>query len=395
MKIDLIGMGAGGDTLTAEARQALENTRLILGASRLLSALPEGITAPRQEAVYPEEILRFLKDFSGSHASILFSGDSGFYSGTRKLLPLLSGHEVAVLPGISSLQLLAARLKRPWQDWLLLSAHGTECDLPTALMEGKPCFLLTGPKSGPGILCRQLVEAGLPELTVTVGENLGTPDERIRTSSARDFAGQDFAPLSVMLTESAPRFIRRTPGLPDELFLRDEGIPMTKQDIRAAILARLAVAPEDTCWDIGAGTGSVSIELALQCRAVQAVEKNPAALELLKQNRDKFCAWNLQIIPGSAPAALDGLPKPDAVFIGGSGGHLPAILRAVRQANASARLCIAAVTLETLQTACETLQELGYATEVSQFSVNRSRPLGPLTMLKPQNPVFLITGAER
>ena len=106
MKIDLIGMGAGGDTLTAEARQALENTELILGASRLLSALPEGIAAPRQEAVYPEEILRCLKDFSGSHASILFSGDSGFYSGTRKLLPLLSGHEVTVLPGISSLQLL-------------------------------------------------------------------------------------------------------------------------------------------------------------------------------------------------------------------------------------------------------------------------------------------------
>ena len=169
---------------------------------------------------------------------------------------------------------------------------------------------------------------------------------------------------------------------------------MTKQVIRAAALGKLAAGPEDVCWDIGAGTGSVSVELALQSKAVWAVERNPEALELLRANRERFRAWNLRLVEGAAPEALDALPKPDAVFVGGSGGELPRILQAVHDANLNARVCVSAIALETLHTALETLTALDWETEVTQIAVTRGKPAGPLHLLTAQNPVFLITGVR-
>ena len=167
---------------------------------------------------------------------------------------------------------------------------------------------------------------------------------------------------------------------------------MTKQEVRAVILAKLAAAPGDVCWDVGAGTGSVSVELALQCREVWAVEREEKALALMAANREKFGAWNLRLKAGAAPAALEGLPAPDKVFIGGSGGALAQILAAVDAANPKARVCISAIALETLHAALAAMGELGYETEIVQIAVSRARKAGSLHLLMAQNPVFLITG---
>ena len=218
---------------------------------------------------------------------------------------------------------------------------------------------------------------------------MGSKGEAVSTMTAARCAEQTFAPLNVLLAEPASRYPRRTPGIPEGEFLRTEGVPMTKQEVRAAILSKLAVGPEDVCWDVGAGTGSVSVELALQCRAVWAVERNPEALVLARSNREKFGAWNLRLVEGSAPAALEGFPKPDAVFVGGSGGKLPEILQAVRRANPEARVCVSAISLETIHAAMAELRE----PEVTQISGSRSRQVGQLHLLLAQNPVFLITGA--
>ena len=167
---------------------------------------------------------------------------------------------------------------------------------------------------------------------------------------------------------------------------------MTKQAVRAAILAKLAVGPEDCCWDVGAGTGSVSVELALFCRAVWGIEREDAALALAQENRKKHGAWNRRLMKGEAPEALAALPKPDAVFVGGSGGRLREILDAVHAANPLARVCAAAVTLESLQLSHAALRELGYETDVTQLSVSCGKAAGGLTLMLAQNPVFLITG---
>lgn len=379
MKVTLIGMGCGPvPDIRAD---------YVAGASRLIADCPQ----PKAAATKAEDILELLLASGCETCAVLYSGDTGFYSGARILLPLLAerGIETEVLPGLSSMQVLAARLGRPWQDWTLCSAHGTDCDPVAAVCRGKPAFFLTGGPDGPAELCRELVRAGLGELPVTVGESLGFEEEQIAQMTVSQCAEKTFAPLNVLLCEPAPRYPRRVPGIPDGEFLRAEGVPMTKREVRAAILSKLAVGLEDACWDIGAGTGSVSVELALQCKAVWAVERKPEALALARSNREKFGAWNLRLVEGSAPAVLEDFPAPNAVFIGGSGGKLPEILQAVRQANPKARVCVSAISLETLHAAMAELRD----PEVTQISVSRSRPAEQLHLLLAQNPVFLITGA--
>ena len=388
MSVALIGCGCGD--LTEDARAAIERAGLLIGSRRLLEQYGGG--SPRIEAVTADAVMAAIRETDAEEIAVLLSGDTGFYSGARLLLQRLEDADVRVLPGISSVQLFAARLGRPWQDWLLRSAHGTDCDVLSAVCGGSPVFFLTGGRQSPAAICRELRDAGLGFLQVSVGEDLGTARERVTVGSAAELAEWSYSPLAVLLVEPAPRPPRRTPGIPDGEFCRAERIPMTKQEVRAAALSKLAVGPEELCWDVGAGTGSVSVELALQCRAVWGVEREEAALALARENRVRHGAWNLRLVKGEAPDALTGLPKPDAVFVGGSGGRLPEILRSIHAANPAARVCVAAVTLESLHQGYTALRELGYETDVTQLSVSRGKTAGGLTLLLAQNPVFLITG---
>ena len=393
MNITLVGCGSGvPEDLTMEAREALGKAELVLGAERLLEGLAPCISGDREAMTRPGEIVTRLESCGCREAAVVLSGDSGFYSGAAGLKDRLreAGMEARVLPGISSLQLLASRLGRPWQDWVLCSAHGVDCDPVWAASRGKPAFFLTGGQRDPAWLCGLLREAGLGKLPVTVGEDLGTEGERITAGTAAEFASRRFSPLSVLLCEAAPVCPRRTPGIPDGEFLRG-GVPMTKQPLRALILSELGVSPGDLCWDVGAGTGGVSVELALQSRQVWAVERDPEALDLLRANREKFCCWNLRVVPGTAPEALGELPKPDKVFVGGSGGCLREILAAACSRGPEA-ISVSAILLETVQGALETLTDLGYEPEVRQISVSAAKPTPAGHMLLAGNPVFLITG---
>lgn len=397
--ISLIGMGSGcPESLTVQGLAALQSAGLILGAKRLLEHLPAGCTDNCKAVYKPEEILACLAAQPDTDTAVLYSGDTGFYSGAAKLLPLLRvmGYSVRVLPGLSSVQLLAAAVGRPWQDWKLVSAHGRVCDPVAEVLSHPQVFFLTGGGDSPATLCSKLTAAGLGAAHALVGENLGTPDEKIHFGTAQELAGQTFASLSVLLVEHAVHPERRTPGLPDEAFIRGE-VPMTKQEVRAAALAKLAVRPADTLWDVGAGTGSVSVELALAAPQghVYAVECEPDACALIRRNREKFAAWNLSLIEGRAPAALEALPAPDAVFIGGTKGSMAAVVDTVLAKNANARICIAAIALESLSAAIAALTAHGLSAEVTQLAVSRTRPAGRLHLLTANNPIFLITGERK
>lgn len=397
MRVTLLGLGGGTmESVTAEACAAMNEADLVTGAPRLLEALPEIPGQRRVPSVRAGEILELLS--GAERVCVVYSGDTGFYSGARLLIPELRarGVEYRVQPGISSVQILAARLGRPWQDWNLYSAHGVDCDPVAAVMEDKPAFFLTGGELGPAELCHMLTDVSLGDLPVTVGENLTRPDERILHGTTAEFAERHFAPLSVMLVEAAPvPYPRRTPGIPDGDFIRGK-VPMTKQEVRAAALGKLAVRPTDTVWDVGAGTGSVSVELAMAARRgrVYAVECKPEACALIQQNREKFGVWNLRLITGRAPEVLQELPPPDAVFLGGSGGEMSAIAGVVLQKNPAARICISAIALESLTAAVSALEAHGLAAEVTQIAVSRTKSAGRLHLLMANNPVFLIT-AER
>ena len=259
-------------------------------------------------------------------------------------------------------------------------------------MDGRPAFFLTGGADGPARLCLAFAEAGLGGLPVTVGERLSYPDERVVCGTAGSFSHRKFDSLSVLLAEAAePSAVRRTPGFADEAFLRGN-VPMTKQEVRAAALAKLAIRPGDTVWDVGAGTGSVCVEMALAARwgRVYAVERQPEACGLIRQNRERFGAWNLTVVPGRAPEALAELPAPDAVFVGGSGGELADILTAAMERNPAARICVSAVTLETLAAATAALTAAGREAEVCQIAVSHARAAGRYHLLTAANSVFLI-----
>ena len=396
MNVTLIGMGSGQpENLTLQGLAALRQADLILGARRLLAVLPAGCTENRAAAYRPDEVAELLQTSGAENAVLVYSGDTGFYSGASAMIEKLEalGVRARVLPGLSSIQLLAAALGRPWQGWNLVSAHGRTCDPVAECMQGRPTFFLTGGSEDPATLCAQLAAEGFGDVQGVVGQCLGTPEEKLFRGSVKELAAGRFNSLSVLLVEAVEGLPRRAPGLPDEAFERGN-VPMTKQEVRAAVLAKLAVRPEDILWDVGAGTGSVSVELALAAPRgrVYAVECRPEGCALIKANREKFRTRNLVLVEGLAPDALSDLPAPDAVFIGGSKGSLAAIVDAALDKNPDARICVSAIALETLSAAVTALTAKGRTVQVSQIAVSRAKAVGGLHLMMAQNPIYLITG---
>lgn len=393
-KVWVTGIGPGGrGGMTLDALRVLGEARCVIGAARMLEAagrpgqrLVEAITAEDVAAAVREN--RFCR-----RIAVAVSGDAGFFSGAKKLLPLLTDCDVEVVPGVSSLVCLCARLGVSYEDVVPVSLHGRERDIAADVRSHRRIFALVGGENGVGKLCRRLAEAGLGEVRVSVGERLEYQDESVTTDTASALAERWFSPLSAVLVENARAGKRVvTHGLPDSAFLREEGVPMTKSEVRSVALSKLALTEDAVCWDIGAGTGSVSVEMALQARLgrVYAVEKKSSALALLEENRQRFYLENLTVVGGAAPAALEALPPPDCVFLGGSSGNLREILELVRRKNPSARIVAAAVTLETAaELTAWAKAEAREDWEAVALSAARSREAGSYHLMTAQNPVWL------
>lgn len=398
--VSLVGIGPGSPgSMTGDARRAIREADCLIGAARMLEAAGE----PGKEtfaAIAPDAIA----DYIFSHRelgrfAVLLSGDVGFFSGARKLLPLLRGRcRLEVLPGLSSLVTLCARLGTDYEDVTPLSLHGREGDLASALRDHPRIFALVGGENGMGSLCRSLAEAGLGSARVSVGERLSYPDERITVGTAEELQSRSFAPLSVALVEAELPGRPVTPGLPDGEFLRgggDEGVvPMTKSEVRAVSLSKLRLTEDAVCWDVGAGTGSVAVEMALLARRgrVWAIEKRAEAVALLRQNREKFRLGNLEVVEGLAPAACEALPAPTHVFIGGSSGGVREIIALARRKNPRVRVVATAIALESVGelTACLKDKSLAEA-EVVSLQAARGRKAGPYHLMLGQNPVYIFT----
>ena len=396
MRIDLAGYGLGSSGLTTlKVRQALEEAELIITSERLagyvrnLGRTDAGCTEEILIETNSSEICRILEDTAYDSVVCLMSGDSSFYSGAAPLVTCIEQSPrlrernavIRILPGISSLSYACSRLGLSFRQVEVFS------------------FFLTGGDTTCAKLCGELTRAGLGELKVTVMENLSCADERIRTMTAAQAAGKRFDPLSVLIADAAyvsADLRRGVPGIPDEAFARGK-VPMTKRLVRVSALSLLNPSSGDLCWDLGAGTGSVSVELSARCRRVISVEKDPAALALLRENKERFGAWNMEIVKGEIPEVLSQLPYPDRIFVGGGGRWIRAVLDDASQKCAEGRkkpaVLITAVTLETLQEAVSALEEHGYETEIVQAAVTNILRQGQFHMMHAHNPVFLILGS--
>lgn len=405
-KVTIIGAGPGNpDLLSRAALDAIDIADVVIGAHRALVGIDVPPDVVRCELVKTADIVAALTDAaSWQRAVVVMTGDVGLFSGARRLVEALSGDarvDVRIIPGISSASYLAARLARPWQDWRFASAHGVACDIVAEAERAGELFLVTSGGEDPSRLSGELVQAGFGDARVTVAERLSYPDERITCATASEIAGQTFDDLNVMLIEFAggagspanSRWPYASSGIPDELFIRGD-VPMTKQEVRAVALAKLRLTATDTVWDVGAGTGSVSIEAALVARAgsVWSVERNAAGVRLIRENADAFGCGNVHAVPGVAPDALAKLPVPDAVFVGGSAGELPSIVEAALEKNSQVRLCVPCVTVETLTEACALLSGSRFkGFEACQVSAARAEAVGSHHLMKAQNPVFLVS----
>lgn len=401
----LVGIGMGNEkNRTVEAEQICQSADLLIGARRMLQSVKtEGKAV--FESYKPDEIAAYLAEHPQYEtAAVLLSGDIGFYSGAKKLYDAiertegLEQMEIYPVSGISSVVYFCGKLGVSWEDVHLLSLHGRKQNLIDAVKYHEKVFVLCGEKDGIPKTCCKLKEYGLGDVKVAVGTDLSYEQERIVQGTAESLMKEDFAPLSVLLICNPEVKKRIGHGLDDDLFLRGK-VPMTKSEVRSISLSKLRLHKDAVVWDVGAGTGSVSIEAASLAKdgVVYAIEKKDEAIDLLEQNKRKFGTDNLEIIKGLAPEALEGLPAPTHAFIGGSSGNLKEILEVLLEQNPRVRVVINAIALETVAEAMQCLKSMAFTdVDIAQVSVAKGKKLGSYEMMMGQNPVYIFscTGGE-
>ncbi|WP_346704593.1 precorrin-6y C5,15-methyltransferase (decarboxylating) subunit CbiE [uncultured Agathobaculum sp.] len=388
----IIGAGMGTpDTLTSEARRALDKADAVFATARLAALSEKAVVCP-----FGELAARAVQ-VDGGTVAVLVSGDVGFFSAAARLREQLQPHgDVRLVCGLSSLQYFCAKVGVPYDDLCVRSLHGRTGSILGAVSYNKKVFVLTGGTQNAQTVCRTLADAGLGELTVHLGENLGMETERIAHGTAAELAEQSCGDLAVLLIEH-PDAANTYEPLRDSMFTRAK-VPMTKEEVRWTACGRLAVQTGDTVWDVGAGTGAMTLELARRAcdGMIYAVERDAEALALLDENRRKLGGYNVQIVAGHAPEALEALPAPDCVFVGGSGGAMQRILELARSKNPAVRVVVTAIALETLEETRRALLDLDFANvEVSQLAASRGKAVGPYTMMTALNPVFILSGGGR
>ncbi len=401
-KVTLTGTGTGSeDVFTIQGRRACQEAQLLIGAPRMLKMA--AIKGQRTYTAYkPEEIVRYIKEHPEyEKVTVALSGDTGFYSGARRLMECLdheSEIDVKVLPGISSVVYLSAKMGVSWEDAALVSMHGRRENLISVIRGNKKIFVLAGTAESVRGICREMTEYGYGNLAVTVGADLSYDTELILSGTARELAEYEGADLAVLYVENPQGGnYMVVPGIPDDEFIRGD-VPMTKEEVRSVSISKLHIKKDSIVYDVGAGTGSIAIEAALQTEQghVYAIERNETAAELIRENQKAFKADNLTVIMGEAPEVTADLPAPDCVFIGGSKGRLREIIDQAARKNPGVRIVVNAITLETLTEVLECTKVLKEEyriqdEEIVQITVSKARHAGGYHMMNGQNPIFIIS----
>ncbi len=414
--IQVIGVGLDGrGGLASNLQTLIDRAAVLVGSPRHLSYFPETTAA-----TWPlgdlkdtlEHLHQWLRSGVPGIAVVLTSGDPLFFGLGRLLLEHLPAEALTFHPHPSAVQLAFSRLKLPWQGATLVSAHGRSTEeLIAALRRGDQLIaVLTDPTHTPAALGQLLLTLALPyRYRLGVCENLGGDAETIHDLTPETVLGKSFASLNVVVLQRHHgefSALENLPvmGLPDHAFATFGDRPglITKRDIRIQILADLDPRPDQIVWDIGAGTGSVSVEINRLCPTAQvyAIEKTAAGHGLIEQNQRRLGNANLHAIYGAAPDALAALPDPDRIFIGGSGGHLTGILDCCAQRlRPQGRMVLALATLEhTAMVLTWAKQpessELTWQIELRQIQVQQGVQVGPLTRWQPLTPITVIALSE-
>lgn len=407
MEITLAGIGMGSrNSLTKEVYDAIIEADILLGANRMLTPFEPRIE--KRPYYQAEQIIPYLKEVQGKNdfleqrkVVILFSGDSGFYSGCQLLYKALQeeieeGRLRAILhimPGISSISYLAACIGESYQDAAVYSMHGKELmNLVHRIKSESGMFLLMSGVKDINKLGKLLVEADMTECEIVVGFQLSYTGQQIKRLSPAECCEVREEGLYTCFVKN-PKVENKilTHGMNDERFIRDK-IPMTKEEVREVSICKLRLHKDAVVYDVGSGTGSIAIEVAGLSDEIRvfAIERKKEAISLIEKNKERFQLQNINIIESEAPHGFSQMPIPTHAFLGGSGGRMKEILSALYLKNPKMRIVINAISMETIREINEILSEYQVEEEeVVQLQVNRMKKAGSYHLMQAENPVWI------
>ncbi|NTU42435.1 MAG: precorrin-6y C5,15-methyltransferase (decarboxylating) subunit CbiE [Nitrospirales bacterium] len=426
-------IGIGYRPLDKKAREIMLSAEVILASHRLFEVFQtyeeyEAVKERVKVILRVDETMEFIRgqksEDRGQNTEdraqtknivLLASGDPLFSGIGRKAVQEFGKEIVEIIPDLSSIQLAFARIKEPWEDAFLMSLHGgpdpekrrrlpyERRDIPLLLERHPKIAIFTDRENNPRTIAEALQQAAVSHqpsgLRVFVCEKLGYPDERVTEGSPEEIAQMSFAEPNVVIvkkTEDRCQSTEHRLGLTEGEIEHSRGL-ITKDEVRAVAMHKLRLPSKGVLWDIGAGSGALSIEAALLAPGLKvcAIEQDAEQIGNIRRNKVRFDAPNVEIIEGEAPESLKGLPAPDRVFIGGSGGQLPAIIELIHEVMPSGIIVVNATIMETLHAAIDALQSHGFEVDASQVSVSRMKPLGTGHCLAGQNPIFVIRGTRK
>ena len=411
-KTRLVIVGIGDDGLaglTDAARRMIDGADVLLGASSTLART--GDAPGRKVALEPDmpAALRQVREaLSGRRPVLVVEGDPLFYGVARYLCDRLGKDHFEVVPHVSSMQLAFARVKESWEDAYLTNLAGRPVEsVIDRIRTAEKVGLFSSDDCPPSQVAKALLDRGIDYFKAYVCENLGSPDERVTQGDLADVAGLDFDPLNVVILvrkpgrpDRASRSSRyRLFGNPDVAFAQSQpkrGL-ITQAEVRSIAMAQLDIRPTSVVWDIGAGSGSVAIEAAQLAHqgTVYAIEPEPGDVALLQANAEAFGVPNIRPVTGRAPDVLDGLPDPDAVFVGGTGRRVDEVIKAAYgRLLPGGRIVVNVATVDGLATAYQTLK--GLAGEVHLWNISVARGIEQMDRVRFEavNPTFLLAAAK-
>ncbi|MBI5656057.1 MAG: precorrin-6y C5,15-methyltransferase (decarboxylating) subunit CbiE [Geobacter sp.] len=398
-KIYLVGAGiAGWEGFGSKALEVIDKAEVIIGHQRHLDIIPH-FTGEKQVLGDLSIMLDFLKK-TDKRTVVLGSGDPNFFGVARFLLRNLPKERIEIYPNVTSVQYAFARIKEPWDDAIFVSVHGRGLQRAIdRIVAAEKVAVLTDQVNTPAAIARALIDRGAEGYDAWLCEEMGLPGEKFTKTDVKGLLEIKASPLNILILIKAwePN-LEHFPliGIDDDQFATVKKL-ITKQEVRAVTLAKLQLQDDLVLWDVGAGSGSVSIEASnlMPNGRIYALERNPQYIGFLRDNLKKFVARNVLLVEAFAPEGLDDLPDPDRVFIGGSGGMLEEIIEAAdRRLKSEGLIVLNAVTLDTLTKSVEFLEDHGYTVEVTCVNIAKTKGLTEYKLFEAQNPVYIVAARK-
>lgn len=402
--IDIIGIGSGGvESLSAGALGRIESATLLVGTKRHLTLFSD-FKGDKFEIAPLKAAVEKIKAAGSAPVAVLATGDPGLFGIGEYLTSVLGKARVRIVPNVSIVQEAFASIKESWNGVKIISVHGDkageergEAGAVYEIMRNSKTAVFTDPKITPSRIAKALIKKRAKGYKVIVFSALGTKDELITRGSLALISKKKFNPLNLMVVfgpEDGGELLQSPLfGLDESEYKHTNGL-ITKAEVRAVTLSKLALRPGQVVWDIGSGSGSVAIEAAglVGSGVVYAIERQPERIKNIEANRSRFKRVNVEIVKANAPAGLTGLLDPDRVFVGGGGKGITEILKTVsKRIRPGGLVVVNAVTIETLAKSTKFFKDNKWLFEVASINISRGRSVAGVTVMDAENPVSVIT----